>query len=70
VNYVNVSDEDAHKGMKDAGADAWTINSMIELFEITRAGYASAISPVIEQITGSKLISFSQFANDNAASFK
>jgi uncharacterized protein YbjT (DUF2867 family) len=70
VNYVNVSDEQARKSMKDAGADEWTINSMIELFEITRAGYASAISPVIEQITGNKPISFSQFANDNAASFK
>lgn len=70
VNYVNVSDEQARKGMKDAGADEWTINSMIELFEITRAGFASAISPVIEQITGNKPISFSQFVNDNAASFK
>jgi hypothetical protein len=70
VNYVNELDEQARKGMKDAGADEWTINSMIELFEITRAGFASAISPVIEQITGNKVISFSQFANDNAASFK
>ncbi|HZE77527.1 MAG TPA: SDR family oxidoreductase, partial [Nitrososphaeraceae archaeon] len=45
VNYVNVSDEDARKGMKDMGADEWTINSMIELFGITRAGYLSEISP-------------------------
>jgi len=40
VNYVNVSDEDARKGMKDMGMDEWTINSMIKLFEITRAGYS------------------------------
>jgi uncharacterized protein YbjT (DUF2867 family) len=70
VNYVNVSDEDARKGMKDMGMDEWTINSMIELFEITRAGYALAISPAVEEITGSKPISFSQFASDNAVSFK
>jgi uncharacterized protein YbjT (DUF2867 family) len=70
VNYVNVSDEDARKGMKDMSMDEWTINSMIELFEITRAGYASAISPAVEEITGSKPISFSQFASDNALSFK
>jgi uncharacterized protein YbjT (DUF2867 family) len=31
VNYVNISDEDARKGMKDMGADEWTINSMQEL---------------------------------------
>ena len=70
VTYVNISDEDARKGMKGIGMDEWTINSMIELFEITRAGYASAISPVIEQITGNKPIGFSQFTSDNAASFK
>jgi uncharacterized protein YbjT (DUF2867 family) len=70
VNYVNVSDEDARKGMKDIGVDEWTINSMIELFEITRAGYASTISPVVEQIKGNKPVSFSQFAKDYAGAFK
>jgi uncharacterized protein YbjT (DUF2867 family) len=70
VNYVNVSDEDARKGMKDIGMDEWTINSMIELFEITRAGYASTISPVVEQVTGNKSVSFSQFAKDYAKFFR
>ena len=70
VNYVNVSDEDTRKGMKDIGMDEWTINSLIELFEITRAGYASTISPTVEQITGKKPVSFSQFADDYAGAFK
>ena len=43
------------------GMYEWTINSTIELFEIARAGYASAISPVVEQVTGK---TFSQFARD------
>ena len=70
VNYINVSDEDTRKGMKDIGMDEWTINSLIELFEITRAGYASTISPTVEQITGKKPISFSQFADDYEGAFK
>jgi len=70
VNYINVSDEDARKGMKDMGMDEWIINSIIELFEFAKAGHWSAISPVTEQITGNKPISFSQFANDYAGSFK
>jgi uncharacterized protein YbjT (DUF2867 family) len=70
VNYVNISDEDARKGMKDMGADEWTINSMIELFGITRAGYLSEISPAVEEITGNKPITFSQFARDYAGAFK
>jgi uncharacterized protein YbjT (DUF2867 family) len=70
VNYVNISDEDARKGMKDMGADEWTINSMIELFGITRAGYLSEISPAVEQVTGNKPTTFSQFARDYARAFK
>jgi uncharacterized protein YbjT (DUF2867 family) len=70
VNYVNILDQDARKGMKDMGADEWTINSMIELFGITRAGYLSEISPAVEQVTGNKPITFSQFARDYAGAFK
>ena len=70
VSYVNISDEDARKGMKDMGADEWTINSMIELFGITRAGYLSEISPAVEQVTGNKPTTFSQFARDYASAFK
>jgi uncharacterized protein YbjT (DUF2867 family) len=70
VNYVNVSDEDARKGMKDMGLDEWTIKSMTELFEITRKGYVLVISPAVEEVTGNKPITFSQFAMDYAGSFK
>jgi uncharacterized protein YbjT (DUF2867 family) len=70
VNYVNISDQDARKGMKEMGMDEWTIDSMTELFEITRTGYVSAISPSVEQVTGKKSITFSQFARDYAKAFK
>jgi uncharacterized protein YbjT (DUF2867 family) len=70
VNYVNISDQDASKGMKDMGVDEWTINSMVELFGITRAGYLSEISPAVEQVTSNKPITFSQFARDYAGAFK
>ena len=70
INYVNVTDQDARNGMKDMSMDEWTIKSMIELFEITRAGYVSEISPIVEQVTGNKPITFSQFAKDYAGSFK
>src|ERR687885_1471329 len=70
VNYVNISDEDTRKGMKDMGADEWTISSMVELFGTTRAGYLSEVSPAVEQITGNKPITFSQFARDYAGAFK
>ena len=70
ISYVNISDEQGRKGMKEAGSDEWTINSMIELFGIIRAGYAATISQTVEQVTGNRPISFTQFANDYAESFK
>jgi hypothetical protein len=52
------------------GADEWTISSMVELFGATRADYLSEVSPAVEQITGNKPITFSQFARDYAGAFK
>jgi hypothetical protein len=67
---VNVSDEVARNGMKAIGLDKWFIDSMIELYDISRKGYASEVSPAVEQITGRKSRSFSQFVKGNIGSFR
>jgi uncharacterized protein YbjT (DUF2867 family) len=69
INYVNVSDDDARKGMQGAGMPDWMVDALMELYTIQRAGYASDISPVVEQVTGKKPISFAQFARDYAYAF-
>ena len=70
ISYVSISEEDARKGMKDTGLDEWTINFFIELYGIMRLGYLSQVSPVVEEITGRRAISFSQFAKDYAEAFR
>jgi uncharacterized protein YbjT (DUF2867 family) len=70
IKYVNIPDEDARKGMKDMGMDDWSANSLIELFDITRKGYTSDITSVVEELTGRKPISFSQFVIDYAEAFR
>jgi uncharacterized protein YbjT (DUF2867 family) len=70
IKYVNIPDEDARKGMKDMGMDDWSANSLIDLFDITRKGYASDISSVVEELTGRKPISFPQFVKDYAQAFR
>jgi uncharacterized protein YbjT (DUF2867 family) len=70
ISYVNVSEEQTREGMKSMGMNEWFINSMMELYDITRMGYASQVSSAIEEITGRKPISFSQFARDYAESFR
>jgi hypothetical protein len=56
--------------MKKLGMADWHINVVIELFNFSRAGYLSAISPVVEDVTGKNPISISQFGRDYADSFK
>ena len=43
---------------------------MMELFSITRAGYVSDVSSAIEEVTGKKPITFSEFAKDYSGAFR
>jgi uncharacterized protein YbjT (DUF2867 family) len=70
INYVNVSDDDARKGMQSANMPDWMVDALMELHNIQRAGYASDVLPVVERVTGRKPISFAQFAGDYADAFK
>jgi uncharacterized protein YbjT (DUF2867 family) len=69
ISYVNISEDDARKGMKDTAWDEWTINYMMELFNIIRMGYLSEVSSVTEEVTGRSAISLSQFAKDYSEDF-
>jgi uncharacterized protein YbjT (DUF2867 family) len=66
ISYVDITEEDARKGMKQTGADDWFIDVMLELFRIIRAGYGSQTTTAFERIIGRKPISFVQFAKDYA----
>jgi uncharacterized protein YbjT (DUF2867 family) len=71
ISYVSISEDDARKGMKDIGWDEWRINFLIELYNIIRLGYLSEVySSPVEEITGKRAISFSQFAKDYAEAFR
>jgi uncharacterized protein YbjT (DUF2867 family) len=70
ISYVNITEEDAWKGMKHIGMGDWFIDIMMELFRIIRAGYGSETTTVTEDITGRKPISFAQFAKDYVEAFR
>jgi uncharacterized protein YbjT (DUF2867 family) len=69
ISYVNISDEEFRGAMKEMGLDDWTINTFSELYDYFRKGYASQVSSAVEEVTGKKPISFSQFAKDYAEAF-
>ncbi len=70
VAYVDVPEAAARQGMQQFQLPAWMIDVIMELNAIAKAGYTASISPVVEQITGKKPISFEQFVKDNLAAFK
>ena len=58
ISYVNVSEEDARKAMKNTGMEDWLVDALLEIYNIIRSGYASQTTAIIEQITRRKPISF------------
>jgi uncharacterized protein YbjT (DUF2867 family) len=70
ISYVNISEEEARAAMKEIGMNDWLINTVSELSEYFRKGKASEISPAVEEVTGNKPISFSEFANDYVDAFR
>jgi hypothetical protein len=56
--------------MKEIGMSDWLINTVSELSDYFRKGKASEISSAVEEVTGNKPISFSQFANDYVDAFR
>jgi uncharacterized protein YbjT (DUF2867 family) len=69
IDYVNISEEETRRAMKDMGISEWLINGVIEVIELYRSGIPQ-LSSAVEEITGKKPISFSQFAKDYAHVFR
>jgi uncharacterized protein YbjT (DUF2867 family) len=69
ISYIDISEADARRVMKDTGLDEWFIDVTLKQAGYYRKGYASRLSDAVESIIGSKPISFAQFAKDYAGTF-
>jgi hypothetical protein len=56
--------------MKEAGLDDWLVDTISDLYTLYRKGYASQMSPAIEEVTGRRATTFAQFAKDHADAFR
>jgi uncharacterized protein YbjT (DUF2867 family) len=70
ITYVDVSDNDATRRMKNSGMQEWAVESLMELFGFQKDGNVSIVSLDVERITDRKPISFVQFATDYADLFR
>ena len=67
--HVDVPPEAAKAGMLQAGLPAFLADALVEFDGITRAGYAAAVSPLVQQVTGRAPRSFREWARANARAF-
>lgn len=70
IRFVDVPEEAARSAMLGMQMPAWMVNAMMELNGINKAGYAAAITPTVQEITGSAPRSFRDFARENAAAWQ
>ena len=70
ITYVDVPEEAARSGMAGAGMPSWMVDAMMELHAIDKAGYASAVTDVVQKLTGRAPTAFPTFAKENAARWK
>ena len=53
ISYIDISEEDARKGMKEAGMNDWLIDVIMDGFNYIISGkYGSQAANVVEQVTG------------------
>lgn len=69
IQFVDVSDDAARDSMKGYGMPVWAVDAMMELYNLSRAGYTSGIALETEQLLGHKPKSFQQFAADHKTAF-
>lgn len=61
VRYVAVPDAAAIESMQGMGMDAWSINQMLSLHQLTALGYAAGSTDTVRQLLGREPIQFADF---------
>ncbi|AXF24406.1 NAD(P)-dependent oxidoreductase [Burkholderia pyrrocinia] len=70
VEYVAVADDAAIASMRDAGVDAWSIDTLMSLNRMIAAGAAAAVSTDVRTLLGRAPIPFEQFAADHVGRWR
>lgn len=70
IRFIDVSEDQAKKGMLDAGMPEQTSNWLLELYRHYKTGFMDRTTDEVYNITGVRPISFSQFAEDYKTSFQ
>jgi uncharacterized protein YbjT (DUF2867 family) len=69
IAHIDVTEEDARKGLKGMGTEDWLVEAILEEFQQTKLGNRSRASNTVEEILGRKPNSFGRFVNDYVNAF-
>jgi uncharacterized protein YbjT (DUF2867 family) len=69
VEFVPITDEEAERGMMEAGVPEIVAVPYVALFRVLRGGMNSTTTDTMGQLTGREARSFGEFAETNAAAF-
>lgn len=70
ITYVDVPEDDARGAMKKSGMDEWTVDALMELHGVAKAGLASAVVNTVEEIIKRPPHTFGEFARESEWFFK
>ncbi|MCX2738611.1 SDR family oxidoreductase [Pontibacter anaerobius] len=69
VDYMDVPDAAAKKGMTDHGIPDWMADAMIEVYSLYRSGKGAETTDTVERVTGRKPHTMRQFLEDHKDCF-
>lgn len=69
VTYVDLTPEQQRSALEQQGTPAWMVDAFIGLEGVKRAGWAAAVSPVVEQVTGRPPETMRSFLQRHIAAF-
>lgn len=69
VEFVDVPESDAKKGMTEQGTPEWMADALLELYSVQKAGHSEKTTDTVAQVTGRKPHTMQQFLQDHKDCF-
>lgn len=70
VEFVDVPDEGAQRGMIEAGLPEFVAEQLVKVFAMLRRGVGARVTDIVESLTGNPPRDFAAFARDHARLFE
>ncbi|ACU62515.1 SDR family oxidoreductase [Chitinophaga pinensis] len=70
IHFINVPEEDMKNALLGVGFPEWQADGLLEDYAHYRLNEAAAVTDIVQDVTGEKARTFSQFVTDYASLFK